>query len=179
MWCVNAASVSRTKAGMADTGKEMSCLMLWPSRLCAKGMDSRTCHSAADWARLSATAASLIVPASSAAPNKVSKRVRAAASLSVALCSSNTVHNAPGKGRGRAGKCLATKVSACCPIISKPVSAGPRCKRAKPSNATQSSTLAQAAIAVVVAAGKGLSLRVAAVMTPSVPSLPMNKSRRS
>ena len=44
---------------MAETGTEMSCLMLRPSSACASGMLSRMCHSWRAWFRLSATTASL------------------------------------------------------------------------------------------------------------------------
>ena len=56
----SAASVDATKAGMRDTGSEMSCLMFSPSSACASGMLSRRCHIARDCSMLSASAASPI-----------------------------------------------------------------------------------------------------------------------
>ena len=64
-------------------------------------------------------------------------------------------------------------------MTSKPVSPAPSRVRARASRLTQSARLAQAANAVVLAAGSGASFIVAAVMMPSVPSLPTNRSRRS
>jgi hypothetical protein len=58
---------------MLEVGSEMSCLMFSPSCACASGMCSRSCHSACACARLSATLASPIVPASSAWPSRASK----------------------------------------------------------------------------------------------------------
>ncbi len=69
--------------------------------------------------------------------------------------------------------------SACCPIISKPVSAASKRRWAMPSSATAAVTLGTRAHAVRRAAGMGYSLSVAAVMMPSVPSLPTIRWRRS
>jgi hypothetical protein len=65
------------------------------------------------------------------------------------------------------------------PITSKPVSPAPRCWWASPSKASAASIEGTAAHAVSVARGSGYSFMVAPVITPSVPSLPMNRSRRS
>jgi hypothetical protein len=64
-------------------------------------------------------------------------------------------------------------------ISSKPVSSGPaaRCASARKSSAACGDS--SAASAVTCAAGSGCSFITAAVMIPSVPSAPMNRSRRS
>ncbi len=138
---------------MADTGSEMSCLTFSPSSACASGIDSRRCHKACDCARLSATTASAMTPASSAAPSIDSRRSRACTSPSVSLCSSSTVHGAAGSGCGRAGKWRATRSSAKRPMTSKPVRPAPSRPRASFSSATHCARSSQAASAVVVAAG--------------------------
>ena len=64
-------------------------------------------------------------------------------------------------------------------MTSKPVRPAPSRARASFSSATHCARSSQAASAVVVAAGSGASFSVAAVMMPSVPSLPIIRSRRS
>ena len=134
---------------------------------------------AADCARLSATAASPIRPWLSAASSKVSKRALAPASPSASAYSSSTVQGAAGSGWASCGKCRRTSCSEKVFITSKPVSPAPSRAWARPSRATHWSSDVVLARAVRLAAGCGCSLSVAAVMMPSVPSLPMNRSRRS
>ena len=147
--------------------------MLSPSADCAADTDSRSCHIARDCASDCATAASPIMPASSARASSASSRPCAWASPSLSESSSSTVQAQAGSGCGICGKCRATSDSACRPITSKPVSASPAWLRARRSSATQASSESQAASAVRVAAGCGCSFMTAAVITPSVPSLPM------
>ena len=63
-------------------------------------------------------------------------------------------------------------------MTSKPVRPAPRFLCASPSSVSAASIEGTAAQAVV-ARGSGYSFMVAPVITPSVPSLPMNRSRRS
>ncbi|MDT4830209.1 hypothetical protein FQZ97_636630 [compost metagenome] len=64
-------------------------------------------------------------------------------------------------------------------MSSKPVSAAPKPERARDSSSTALSMLSSVSSAVQEATGRGNSFSVAAVMMPSVPSLPRYRSRRS
>ena len=74
---------------------------------------------------------------------------------------------------------MVTKLRANWPMTSKPVSPAPKYWCARPSKATAASSDGTAASAVSCDLGAGYSFMVAAVITPSVPSEPINKWRRS
>lgn len=128
-------------------------------------------------------AASATSPSSMAAPTTASKRARACASLSLSDSSSKANQGesalAPSNGRRCCGNSRVTACRQSAAISSKPVSEAPKPPRARDSTSTAASMLSSASKAVQVATGKGNSLSVAAVMMPSVPSLPTYRSRKS
>ena len=116
----------RGTPGIAETGSEMSCLMLGPSRRCASAMFSRSAHSAAacspDWA----SAASRATPLSSAAASAASttRRERRVGRAVVGL--DQHVPRVAGQriGQRRDGACATARARGA-DISSKPVSRSP------------------------------------------------------
>ena len=179
-----AASVSATKAGIAEVGMAMSSLIFSPSWACASGMLSRTCHRLRACAKLSASTASVTsacsMAASSTSCNCCWARSAPDAAVLVTEFSSKMHQGAvSANGTRCCGKWRSTICKAVWFISSNPVKPASSRWRASASKATAASSDGNAAHATICAPGKGNSLSVAAVMMPSVPSLPISKWRRS
>ena len=145
----------------------MSCLTLAPSALCASGIDSRRCHIAFACSRLVAIAVSSIRPRSSAdAEQRLERRGSRALSLSASECSISTVQ---GAGRERLAQLRRSGVrtSSSENVVHHLEAGQPGPERARGRARAASiaaSSVGSVASAVSVAAGRGCSFSVAAVM---------------
>ena len=165
---------------MRETGTEMSCLMLRPSTVWAAEMFSRSAQNCRAWVIEVATTTSVSSDCSSASASIASSPARAAISLCRLAVSSSTYQSCwPARGSRLPATCLSTSAIAADEISSKAVSSPASRPRACASNASACSGESRPAIATACPAGRGNSFSTAAVMTPSVPSEPMNRSRRS
>ena len=174
----------RRTPGCADTGSEMSCLMFGPSSRLRQRNRSRaraTARATAPGSRPPPHRGS--APCSSAASQQRFEALRArAASPSLSLTSSSTRPGAHrGSGRGSCGKCLRHQARA--QNVAHHLEAGQpgaqaRLRQLQQRHAGRAGRAGgQRRDAARPAAGS--SFIVAAVMMPSVPSLPINRSRRS
>ncbi len=173
---VTASLACSMKAGTAATGTETSCLIEPPSGFCDGEISSRSFQNAARWLRLSAITASSITSCSSAA-------VRIASSVSRASLRGDDTSSSTYQGwRPESGSRLpiaTLKRTAISAISSKLVSSLAAASRASCNSVSACCGERSPTKAVATARGLGNSLSVAAVMMPSVPSAPMNRSRRS
>ena len=147
-------------------------------RLCASGIDSRRCHIAFACAgRWPGHGGVGDQPRSSAAASRASKRCARVGAVAGRLLEQHR----PGRARQRLRQCGKWRRTSRARNGSSPRS---RSARAEPrlAPAEQAHRIVEplaGASAVVARPGGGYSFSVAAVMTPSVPSLPMKRSRRS
>ena len=164
---------------MVLTGTAMSCLIEAPSRFWLSEMLSRNFHSAAAWAWLPATTASLATPSVIVAARPASKLAARLASCPP-VASINTYQGDGAVSGSRVPSMWrVTKSSAMRGISSKADNMPPVRACISPSSVRAAAGDGTAAKAVTATSGLGNSLRVAAVMTPNVPSEPMNICLRS
>ena len=174
-----AASAACAKAAMAEIGSAMSCLTALPARTCACEMPSRIFQNACVWATLTLTATSCTVSCASASPRPDSSSSARPASWVSANSMSAWKACAPASGARTSATCARISASEAADIISKATRRSPQAARSPASRSTRASMSRAPTQAVARATGRGCSLSTAAVMTPSVPSEPMNRSRRS
>jgi hypothetical protein len=173
------ASVSSMKCPMREIGTAISCLMLSPSAACASGICSRKFQNACDCDKFPLR----LRPPPGLAPCAVPSAVRTARGRAPRF-------RYPTVRAARSAVFLAERITHLREMrgdemkreIRHQLEAGQQAARRNAARARKSSAAcgeASAASAVTRATGAGCSFITAAVMMPSVPSAPMNRSRRS
>ena len=173
------APASRMKRATSDKGRLMSWLAMAPMWRLASGMVSRIAHrSAACWPDRAITP-SRTRPASAASVNSPSSAASADRPAGSPTSISTSQSGRSVKGWRRAGKAASRNRSPWPEISSKAVTPPAMRACASDSRVSAASGDSTTSIATPVSAGTGASTRDAAVMTPSVPSAPISRSRMS
>ena len=165
---------------MRCTGTDTSCLMLAPSGRCASDTASRRRQKSRACASEPAIAASTIRPFSVAASSALSICCSAEPSAFSPDISSNTYQAYFVANGSRApARFFSTKSMTMRGMNSKAVRPVPAVSCARLNRPSADLKSGMATIAVAFSTGRGNSFSTAAVMMPSVPSEPMNRSLRS